>query len=61
MSDGDAQNFKPIMAECKPTNQVPDGMRPSAAATYAKVLAGQAITSADEDAVIFEEFLEGGD
>jgi hypothetical protein len=24
-------------------------------------LAGQAITSADEDAVIFEEFLEGGD
>lgn len=61
MSDGDAQNFKPIMAECKPTNQVPDGMRPSAAATYAKVLAGQAITSADEDAVIFEKFLEEDD
>jgi hypothetical protein len=60
-AEHDAQTFKPIIAERKPTKEVADRMRPSADATYAKALAGQSITSADEDAVIFEEFLKEED
>jgi hypothetical protein len=60
-AEHDAQNFKPIIAERKPTKEVADRMRPSADATHDKALACQSITSADEDAVIFEEFLQEED
>jgi len=52
-----AQNFKPIIAARKP--EVPDRTPPSAANTYAKVLDGRPITGADEDAVLFDDLLNG--
>ena len=48
-----AQNFKPIMVPRKA--EVPDRTPPSAAKTYAKALEGLHITSADEDAVLFDD------
>ncbi len=51
-----AQNFKPMIVQRKP--EVPDRTRPSAAKTYAKVLNGQPLTSADEDAVLFDDLLK---
>ena len=36
--------------------EVPDRTPPSAAKTYAKALEGLHITSADEDAVLFDDF-----
>jgi len=50
-----AQNFKPILVERKP--ELPDRTPPSAANTYAKVIAGRPLTSADEDAVLFGDLL----
>lgn len=51
-----AQNFKSIMVQRKP--EVPDRTRPSAAKTYAKVVAGHRLTGADEDAVLFDDLLK---
>ena len=39
--------------------EVPDRTPPSAANTYAKVLDGRPITGADEDAVLFDDLLNG--
>ncbi len=50
-----AQNFKPIIVQRKP--EMPDHSPPSAAKTYAKVIAGRPLTGADEDAVLFGDLL----